>query len=131
MKRTPLARGPAPRRKVGVRKVNKKRAAMKYARNFGEHAATIRELPCEGCGMRPPSDPAHAIGRKAGGCGGDKTKLVPLCKDFGGPLGTRVGCHTLYDEHLSAFTARTGLTREDVVARARELWETRGERGGR
>lgn len=79
MKRTPL------KRKTRLRSVNRRRQAKKYERNFGQHSDWIRSHACCACG-RPESDTmtiqaAHAKARGMGGCGGDKTDLVPLCFD--------------------------------------------------
>lgn len=123
MKRTSLRPGQPPKRRVPVARVNRKRRARMYARNFGDHADTIRALPCYGCGASSPSDPAHAVGRKMGGCGGDKRVLWPTCRD--NPATGRVSCHTLYDTDRAAFTKRTGLTREDVLREAARLWAAR------
>lgn len=118
MKRSELKRGKPPVRRTELKKVNRKRRARLYERNFGDYAADVRADRCLGCGANPPSDPAHAIGRKGGGCGGDKRVLVPLCKD----RFLRRGCHSLFDTDIEAFTKRTGLTREDVIAMAAERW---------
>lgn len=68
MKRTPL------------NPVNRERKARRYERDFGDYAATIRNLPCCVCGRvpRPPtySHPHHVRSR---GAGGDKRDLVPVC----------------------------------------------------
>lgn len=105
---------------TALKKVNRARKARLEARNFGEQAVLARAMRCCGCGQPPPSDPAHSVGRKMGGYGGDRFAIVPLCKTniFTG----RPGCHFLLDTNIEAFTDRTGLTREDVRAIARKLW---------
>ena len=64
---------------------NPKRKRRLYERNFGEHAGWIRGLSCANCVRPPPSDPAHARSR---GAGGDRRHLIPLCRR----------CHRLLDE---------------------------------
>lgn len=69
-----------------VRPRNPERAAKARVRNFtGDVAdlepkdAWIRSFPCVACGAWP-TVAAHAIPRGMGGCGGDASKLVPLCQ---------------------------------------------------
>ena len=123
MKRTALRSKVPLRRRRSVRKRNAKRAKAKFERNYGAYSDVIRAFPCIGCGVRAPSDAAHAIPRGMGGCGGDKTTLVPLCgweRPF--PRPPMTPCHWLYDNEMDRFTERTGLTKEDVIAHAAELW---------
>lgn len=83
MKRTPLTRktrmkrGPGPKRRTRVKPSNPARKAKRHAEQFGEHAETIRALPCCVCGAPPPSDPHHSRSRGAGGTAAD---LVPMCR---------------------------------------------------
>jgi hypothetical protein len=69
----------SPRRKARVNPVNRARRARLHERNFGDHAAWVRSHGCLVC--KGPAEAAHVIPRKMGGCGGDKTVLVPLCSD--------------------------------------------------
>lgn len=107
-------------KKSPLRRFNRARRRRLYERNFGAHADVIRSLPCCGCGRPAPSAAAHSVGRKMGGCGGDRTTLVPLCES--NPKTGRVGCHYLFDEDRDAFTDRTGLTADDVRRIAADLW---------
>lgn len=130
--RLPTERGTTPRdsffslsslasmKRVPLKRVNRERRKRLYERNFGEIAARARAMRCCGCGEPPPSDPAHSVGRKMGGCGGDRFDIVPLCRT--NVYTGRVGCHFLLDNDLEAFTMRTGLTREGVRAIAARLW---------
>lgn len=73
---------------------DRNKVARKYERNFGDHADTIRHLPCASCqpelyapdrplpepGPHRLSDPSHAIPRGMGGARGDKTVLFPQCR---------------------------------------------------
>ncbi|MCA1571326.1 MAG: hypothetical protein LC798_13600 [Chloroflexi bacterium] len=115
-------------RRSPIRRRNPERRARLHARNFGDHADAIRAMRCCGCGRRPPSAAAHSVGRKMGGCGGDRRDLVPLCDSD--PATGWVGCHYLYDEDTDAFTDRTGLARDDVRAIAAELWAQGAEGAG-
>lgn len=95
-------------KKSRIRPVNPKRKRRLHRRNFGPHADKIREMRCAICGMPGPSDPAHTVGRKMGGCGGSAKDLVPLCRN----------CHRLLDTNPD-FRARflPGLKKL-----AEELW---------
>lgn len=68
MKRTPLIR------RTPLAKVNNKRKRKLYAKNFGDYADLIRQMPCVVCG-RFDCEPHHV---KSRGAGGDKSSLVPL-----------------------------------------------------
>ena len=75
MKRSPLVR------KTPMRTRNPKRRAAAYARNFGDHADTIRALPCLVPGCQHRAEAAHARARGMGGCKGSWRDLVPLCRE--------------------------------------------------
>jgi hypothetical protein len=71
-------------RSKGLPRRNPKRAAEAYERNFGSRADWVREQPClihervgHVCNSRTQA--AHARPRKAGGRGGNRRDLVPLC----------------------------------------------------
>lgn len=98
-----------------IPKVNRKRKAKLYARNFGDKADWIRGLPCEVTGVTRTTghdiDPAHMEARGMGGCGGDLTVLVPLWRPV----------HRSYDTESEAqFLATWGRTKESVRVTARE-----------
>jgi hypothetical protein len=115
VKRTPLRPGTKRlTRHVGVRPVNRARRARLYERNFGAYSDFIRSLPCAvpGC-LRRDIEAAHVVTRKMGGCGGDKTNLVPLC----GPH------HREEEGHLDEFNAKHGT---NLRACAAHLWATYG-----
>lgn len=100
MKRTPL------RRKTPLRKCNPRRARQRYARAFGAYAANIRLLPCARCGQTWGIEAAHAIPRSRGG---DRTMLVPLCRD----------CHRWVD-------ANPRIREAYYLPLARALWNELG-----
>lgn len=84
MKRSsPMRRGGPIARKTKLRPVNPERKKVLYERNFGAKADWVRTLPClvgyPNCRLWQ-SDPAHVVARGMGGCGGDKSQLVPLCR---------------------------------------------------
>lgn len=70
-------------------RVNRKRAAEKFHRNFDGgigHDKWIRAKPCCLCTavgqtQRTPTQAAHAKARGMGGAGGDWQLLVPLCNE--------------------------------------------------
>jgi hypothetical protein len=86
--------------------VNSRRKAKRHARDFGDHADTIRALPCDLCGSPPPSDPHHARSR---GAGGTAKHLIPLCRKHH---------RRIHDGH--------GPDREHLMARADYYWTTYG-----
>lgn len=90
---------------------HEKRVA-RYNRQFGEHAETIRGLPCSVCKKPPPSDPAHVRSRGAGGGSDD---LIPLC---------RIHHRLQHDKGWSALSA-LGLDVERVLADCRALRSAR------
>jgi hypothetical protein len=53
-----------------------------FRRNFGDHSVWLRGLGCcvFGC-LLWPVEIGHTVTRKAGGCGSDWRKTVPLCGD--------------------------------------------------
>lgn len=122
MKRSPLGRDPEKarawerrsrknlRRKKRMNPLNSERRARLYERNFGAKADWIRRQPCYVTGRSGPSDPAHTRARGMGGCGGDRTDLVPLCRE----------AHRDFDGVLTAkeFGAKYGITKAQVVAAA-------------
>jgi len=90
------------KRTTPIKRVNPKRKAKRYERNFGDHAGWIRTLPCDDCGRRGPSAPSHARRR---GAGGDKRAPRPQCRP----------CHMLYGEGK-------GISRELAMNRAAGYW---------
>lgn len=86
MKRSPLKRGPGPRRKSRVRAVNAKRRKQEHERAYGgpERLAFVKSLACIVAGRGEdrcfgPIDVAHVVG---GGAGrkSDARFTVPLCR---------------------------------------------------
>jgi len=65
-----------------IPKVNRKRKAKLFERNFGDKADWVREQPCEVTGADPLGwkiEAAHVVhARGMGGCHGSKLDLVPL-----------------------------------------------------
>jgi hypothetical protein len=107
LKRTgPPKRRAELRRHTPLKSVNRKRKAKRYARDFGDHAQRIRQLPCDLCGSPPPSDPHHA---KSRGAGGTARHLLPTCRP----------CHRkIHDGH--------GPDREHLMERADYYWTRYG-----
>lgn len=70
---------PRSSRRAPLPRVNRKRKAKMFERNFGARAALVRAMGCavEGCREQPQA--AHAIARGKGGAKGSKLDLVPLC----------------------------------------------------
>ncbi|MEM6704651.1 MAG: hypothetical protein AAF690_18170 [Acidobacteriota bacterium] len=81
MKRTPLRRKAPLRRSSRINPVNTRRRKKLQKRNFGRHAEWIRQMPCALTGAPGPSDPHHTVRRGMGGCGGDRSTLVPLSRE--------------------------------------------------
>jgi hypothetical protein len=94
------------RRHTPLRPFNRERKARRYARDFGDHAQRIRQLPCDLCGAPPPSDPHHA---KSRGAGGTKRHLIPLCRKHH---------RRIHDGH--------GPDREHLMERADYYWTRYG-----
>jgi hypothetical protein len=117
-----VKRSKPPARRTPVRRVNKKRAAKKFVRNFDspEYVEHIRSLPCASCGSVGWSVAAHVIPRGMGGANGKASDLVPLC-DPNGRLAwwpsTSPGCHWLYDNRETYPD-----TRERLAVIAKRLW---------
>lgn len=91
-----------------IRPVNSKRRARLYERNFGDKADMIRLEPCCVCGDTRGCDPAHVDARGMGGCKGDKSCLVPLCR----------ACHHLFDVVAVTVAKFKELTGVDLVEQA-------------
>lgn len=66
--------------KTPIAKVNRKRKAKTYARNYGKRGEAVRSMPCAARPCGQPSVAAHVIARGMGGAKGDRRKLVPLCQ---------------------------------------------------
>lgn len=110
-RRASLSPGKTPERRTRMPKRNAKRAAKRYARDFGAHAETIRALPCCACGAPGPSDPHHVVSR---GAGGTAQHQVPLCRN----------CHRLL--HQIGRRTFEALRKVSLVVIAAELWERYG-----
>jgi hypothetical protein len=104
-----------------IPKVNRARKARLFERNFGDKRAWLVTLPCEVTGADPENgwtiDPAHTKARGMGGCGGDKTDLVPLCRwahrDF----------DAMPEDAFAAKYARTKQSVKDAAARYEAMWQ--------
>lgn len=114
-------RRPLKRRKP-VKPVNEKRRAARRTAAFSIQAEVCRLLPCSACGYPPPSEPAHALSRGAGGKDAD---VVPLCGTHirwsraYDERADREGCHEKqHREGIRTFEARVGI---DLTERARWL----------
>lgn len=73
-------------RRTAIKPRNEKRRKKMYARNYGDRADAIREMPClvyeelngaSNCAGRVQA--AHTQARGMGGVKGDRRKQVPLC----------------------------------------------------
>jgi hypothetical protein len=98
------------RRRKRPRPWNPERRAWLQEIQYGDHAKTVRSLPCCVCGHRPPSFAHHY---KTRGSGGTKRHLTPLClvhHDAVHLMG-RVNFESCYGVNLEAV--------------AKELWEKR------
>ncbi len=108
-------------RRQPIRQVNRKRKKGLWERNFGEKRHWIVTLNCEVTGVVEEDghkiDAAHMKSRGMGGCGGDKTTLVPL----------EHGVHTDFDEMSEAkFKAeyrRTKQSVRDAAPKYEERWQ--------
>jgi hypothetical protein len=81
MKRTSALEPGRLRSKHPIRRSNAIRRGKMFKRNFGDHAEFIRSLDCAVEACPGPSQAAHVVSRKMGGCGGDRFDLVPLCAE--------------------------------------------------
>lgn len=103
------------RREARINPVNRERRAKLRAIQFGEHADTVRSLPCCACGSRSQIHPHHVRSRGAGGTAAD---LAPLC----------MTCHDrVHTMGRLSFEAAHGI---DLAAVAAELWARHGEEVG-
>lgn len=104
-----------------INPVNRKRRKRLWERNYGEKAEWIRQLNCEVTGRVAEDgwkiDAAHTKARGMGGCGGDKTHLVPLERTV----------HLDFDELPEArFAEKYGRTKQSVreaAARYESRWQ--------
>lgn len=79
------------KRKTPLRRVNRKRRAKAFARNYGDRGQAIREMPCLVHGYACWSVAAHVQARGMGGRKGDRRSLVPLCQTLHSELDDRLG----------------------------------------
>ena len=77
LRRTGIKRGSSQLRRKPMKRANPERREKRYARDFGERAVAVREMPCWVCGIDGPSDPHHEPSRARGGTRRD---MVPLCR---------------------------------------------------
>jgi hypothetical protein len=110
MKRTGL------NRKTPMKRVNRKRKAERYEKQFGPKSEWMREAypRCIVTGRTGygdwPVDHAHVKGTRAAGA--DSTWLAPLHREV----------HTDFDEmHRDAFAEKYGVTKQEVRARAQRI----------
>ena len=125
MKRSALPLRAAPMaRHVTLRKRNAKRAAMKYARNYGERGDAVRAMRCIILGVaghrcRTPVEACHSDARGMGGVGGGRRDLFPGCSDAHREAGERPGPGRWEGTARAAFVARYGIdpqTEADRIA---------------
>lgn len=110
--------------RTNIRARNPERARERLEQDFGWLGVLVRGLPCcvEGCHRRP-SDPAHVLGRGAGGHawvvvdGVETGNLAPLCRRHHDESGRR-GAETFDRE--TAFVVRLPATVRPDVHRANE-----------
>lgn len=89
-----IKHGKPPERRKAMAHVNAARRRKQYARNFGERASNVRQMPClilvkwyrQAFSVLQPqcagqSHAAHARARGMGGCKGDRRMLLPLCAE--------------------------------------------------
>lgn len=108
-------------RRQPIKRANRKRKAAKWERNFGDKRHWIVTLNCEVTGVVEEDghkiDAAHMKARGMGGCGGDKTTLVPL----------EHGVHTDFDEmSVAKFKTKYGRTKQsvkDAAPKYEERWQ--------
>ena len=91
-------------RRTPLRKANPERRARLYARNFGDHADTIRSMPCLVPGCQQRVEACHARARGMGGAKGSWRDLVPLCREHH----IEAGEHRTTQRH--AFELRHGVS---------------------
>lgn len=125
-----MKRGGPLRRKTRIRAVNPERKAKRYARDFGDLAAYIRERSCCTCGKSGPSDPAHVKSRGAGGhawTDGGSGNIIPLCRACHG-LQHAKGWAALADEMNPGFCMPPHWAEYLAADYGREFLEQGGER---
>ena len=107
------------KRRTGIRKVNRKRKAARFAKNFGEKAAWIREMPCAVtvCQYREYSwtEAAHV---KSRGAGGSSAHLAPLCAVHHG-LQHAMG--------IASFEREYDVNLRMLAAELEARWQTEGK----
>lgn len=128
MKRTPLRSSPEAGRawrgrSKAMPRRNPKRAAKAYERNFGSRADWIRGQPCLVRGIaghvcKTRTQAAHSKPRKAGGRGGNRRDLVPLCAEAHAEAGEYPGIGRWEGTQRWAFETRYGLS---LVEKAAEI----------
>lgn len=88
-------------------KVNRKRKAKVYARNYGERGELVRAMPCVLRGRHPASRglacsgrvvAAHVRARGMGGAKGSRRDLAPLCDAHHRELDDRLGSPERFSE---------------------------------
>lgn len=98
-------------------KRNLQRWKRKFVRNFHSRRRVlwIKGLPCAFCGRNRTRN-AHMNARGMGGCGGDYTRILPLCID----------CDERFYLGRTSFLEVLGLTWADVetkLAQVNAAWE--------
>lgn len=109
---TPLRRTALARRRKPLPKLNRRRAAQRRARDFGEQAEFVRTQPCCVCShmgwvQDSPTDVHHEPPRS---CGGRDRDTLPLCR----------GCHRRRHEIGTIWFSAIKLDWRDVVRRMRD-----------
>lgn len=115
MKRSPLKRGPGPKRKKGLKPFGKRgKRDRETGRVFGPLCDYVRRMPCLSCRAPAPSDPHHVRSRGSGFGDwiGPNGNVVPLCRE----------CHVRY--------LRLDIGPEELEAAALDLGERFKEQEG-
>ncbi len=117
----------APKR-GGKIKVNRKRKAATFTRNFGsaERADFVSLMPCAACGFVGASQNAHVLGN--GGMGRKKgpETIAPLCgpRPWLGLVELYRGCHDWFDNDRGSFYEMyPAFQPEFAAARTEEAWQ--------
>lgn len=118
-----LARTGGPKRKTRIKASNPKRRKERYDRNYGERREWIVSRGCEIAGhplhrCRYPLEAAHVDARGMGGAGGDRRKVVCLCRAAHDEAGERPGIGRWEGTKRAVFQEKYGI---DLDARAEEI----------
>lgn len=115
-------------RHTEMKRSNPARRRKSYAKNYGDRADRIREMPCTVAGKTGPGTTrcwgrpvaAHSRARGMGGCNGDRRELWPACWHHHCEAGER------HSEKRRQFEERYGVDLELEAARLAELFDEEG-----